>query len=144
MNAYADTGLLISLYGQDANSAAARALVHRHNPVFVLTGFGEAEFANACQLRVFRKEWTASEASEVRESFGSDVHSGVLHLENLPDQTWRLVETLSGQHTAALGTRTLDVLHVVSALLLKPEAFCSFDERQRRLARAAGLRVLPA
>lgn len=39
---------------------------------------------------------------------------------------------------------TLDGLHVATALLLKPEAFFSFDERQRKLARAAGLRVLPA
>jgi len=144
MNAYADTGLLISLYGLDANSALACSLVHRHHPVFLLTGFGEAEFANACRLRVFRKEWASSEASEVREIFGSDVRSGVLRLENLPEQVWMLVERLSGQHTARLGTRTLDVLHVATALLLKSEAFFSFDERQRKLARAAGLRVLPA
>ena len=144
MNAYADTGLLISLYGQDANSAAARAFTLRHKPTFLLTGFGEAEFTNACKLRVFRKEWTLSEASAVHETFISDVRAGVLRTESVPEQVWRLAETLCEERTATLGTPTLDVIHVAIALALKPEAFCSFDERQRKLARAAGLDVLPS
>lgn len=144
MNAYADTGLLVSLYGQDANSADARSFTQRQHPIFMLTGFGEAEFANACQLCVFRKQWTSSEAREIRETFRSDIRAGVLHLEDVPPQVWRLVEALSDQHTAALGVRVLDVLHVAMAVLLKPDVFCSFDERQRKLARAKGLRVLPA
>lgn len=144
MNAYADTGLLISLYGQDANSGSARSLGQRHQPTFVLTGFGEAEFANACQLCVFRRQWTSSEARLVREAFRSDIHAGVFRLEEVPVHVWSLAETLSEQHAAALGTRMLDVLHVAIALLLNPEAFCSLDRRQRRLARASGLRVLPA
>jgi hypothetical protein len=144
MNAYADTGLLISLYGRDGNSGDAWLLAERHHPNFLLTGFGEAEFANACQLRVFRKQWTPFEAGIVRETFFSDVRAGVFQMEDLPTQTWRMVETLSEQHTAEFGTRMLDVLHVAMALLLKPEAFCSFDERQRTLARAKGLHVLPA
>ena len=144
MNAYPDTGLLISLYGQDAYSHEAHLVVQRHGPIFLLTGFGEAEFANACQLCVFRRQWTSSEARIVRETFLSDIRAGVFQLEDLPAQIWRLAATLSEQHTAALGTRVLDVLHVATALLLRPKAFCSFDQRQRRLARAAGLRVLPA
>jgi hypothetical protein len=144
MNAYADTGLLISLYGQDANSGSARSLTQRHQPTFLVTAFGEAEFTNACQLCVFRRQWTSSEARVVRETFRSDIHAGVFQLEDVPVQAWSLAETLSEQHAAALGTRMLDVLHVAIALLLNPEAFCSLDQRQRKLARAAGLRVLPA
>jgi predicted nucleic acid-binding protein len=50
---------------------------------------------------------------------------------------------LSLRHSAKFGTRTLDLLHVASALILKPEVFYTFDERQRKLARAQQLRVLP-
>jgi predicted nucleic acid-binding protein len=32
--------------------------------------------------------------------------------------------------------RTLDIVHVASALLLKPEVFYTFDRRQSKLARA--------
>jgi predicted nucleic acid-binding protein len=42
---------------------------------------------------------------------------------------------------ARLGNRTLDTLHVASALELKAERFWTFDDRQAKLARAAGLRT---
>jgi len=144
MNAYADTGLLVSLYGQDANSAHARSLAQRHHPRFLLTGFGEAEFANACQLCVFRKQWTSSQARTVREKFLAHLRIGLFHIEDVPSEVWAFTSSLSEQHSSTLGTRLLDVLHVAIALLLKAEFFCSFDERQRQLARSVGLRVLPA
>ena len=53
MNGYADTGFLISLYGRDANSPRAVALASRHKPVFLLTEFGEVEFANAVERLLF-------------------------------------------------------------------------------------------
>jgi predicted nucleic acid-binding protein len=37
--------------------------------------------------------------------------------------------------------RTLDSLHVASALLLKAERFWTFDERQAKLAKAEGLKT---
>jgi predicted nucleic acid-binding protein len=46
-----------------------------------------------------------------------------------------LTESLSAQ----LGCRTLDVLHVAAALVLHATEFVTLDERQRRLAAAAGL-----
>jgi predicted nucleic acid-binding protein len=45
-------------------------------------------------------------------------------------------------HTPSLGCRTLDVLHVASALELAKTGFLTFDTRQRKLARAAGLRLV--
>ena len=41
--------------------------------------------------------------------------------------------------TPRLGTRTLDVLHVVSALALQADTFYTFDTRQAKLAAAEGL-----
>jgi len=34
-------------------------------------------------------------------------------------------------------------MHVAAALLLKAEMFLSFDERQRKVAKAEGLKVKP-
>lgn len=50
-------------------------------------------------------------------------------------------ETLSKLHTAAGGHRSLDVLHVATALHLEVEQFLTFDTNQRKLATAAGLKV---
>ena len=49
---------------------------------------------------------------------------------------------LSRLHTPALGMRSLDVLHVASAPELGLRRFVSFDERQQKLARSVGLKVV--
>lgn len=143
MIAYADTGFLVSLYGQDDHSAAATALV-RSKPVFILTVLGEAEFANALELRVFQKEWTRREARWVHELFQQHQGAGVFRLEPLSSEVWEKALVLARRYGAKLGTRTLGLLHVASALALRPDAFYTFDERHRKLAKAERLRVLPA
>jgi predicted nucleic acid-binding protein len=49
---------------------------------------------------------------------------------------------LSREFSRTLGTRSLDVLHVASALELGFRSFLTFDIRQQRLARAVGLKTL--
>jgi predicted nucleic acid-binding protein len=46
------------------------------------------------------------------------------------------------KHTRSIGCRSLDILHVASALELEIRHFATFDTRQQQLARAAGLRVI--
>ena len=142
MIACADTGFLVSLYGEDAKSDLATALV-QSRPVFVLTPLGEAEFINALELRIFRKEWSREEARSVRERFSQHQAAGVFRVEPLTVDVWEKALVLSRRHSAKFGTRTLDVLHIATALVVRPDVFYTFDERQRKLARAEHLRVLP-
>ena len=148
MNGYADTGFLMSLYGRDANSPRAVALVARHKPVFFLTEFGEVEFANAVERLLFPHRggatWTLREAKAVRNRLEQHVNAGVFQLRPVPSEAWQTAIRLSRQYTARLGTRTLDVLHVALALSLQPDVFLSFDRRQWKLAKAVGLHVLPS
>jgi len=62
------------------------------------------------------------------------------------DVPWRAVldqaAELSRQYTPTLGTRSLDVLHVASALALGMRQFVTYDERQARLAEACGLKAV--
>ncbi len=64
----------------------------------------------------------------------------------LADVPWRRAldraAELSRAYTPRLGTRTLDVLHVASALELGSRAFVTYDERQAALAKAVKLRVV--
>lgn len=142
MIAYADTGFLISLYGQDAHSAAARVLV-KSQPAFILTPLGEGEFANAIELQVFRKQWTRGQAEAVYTHFLQHQAAAIIRSEPFPLEAWERALTLSRRYSAKLGTRSLDVLHVAVALVFRPDAFLTFDKRQNRLAKAEGLRVLP-
>ena len=148
MNGYPDTGFLMSLYGHDANSSRAIALVARYKPVIFLTEFGELEFANAVERLLFSQRagayWTPSEAQAVRRHLEQHVNAGIFQLRPVPSEAWQTAIRLSRQYTAKLGTRKLDVLHVALALGLQPDVFFTFDRRQWRLAKAVGLRVLPS
>jgi len=140
--AYADTGFLISLYGHDAYSGAARLLA-QSQPSFISTPLVEAEFVNALELRVFRKEWTRSQAQSVHNHFMQHQAAAIIRSEPFPLEAWVDAVTLSRRYSSKLGARTLDILHVAAALILKPDVFFTFDKRQGQLAKAEGLRVLP-
>jgi hypothetical protein len=102
------------------------------------------EFTNALQLAVFRKRSTVAESRLIHDSFTQHQASGVFRAVPIGSEIWETVARLSRRHTAKLGVRTLGVIHVAAALVLKPEVFFSFDDRQRKLARAERLRLLPA
>lgn len=142
MIAYADTGFLISVYGHDANSSVARSLL-ASKPVLLLTPFGEGEFTNAIELLVFRKQWTRPEGRVIQEAFLQHQASGVFRSESFGPEVWRRALSLSRRHTATIGTRMLDILHVASALVAKADVFYTFDKRQAKLSRAEGLEVQP-
>ena len=50
-------------------------------------------------------------------------------------------ERLSTSYSERLGTRSLDILHVAAALVLGVKEFHTFDTRQAKLAKTAGLKV---
>ncbi|OYW72140.1 MAG: hypothetical protein B7Z37_25780, partial [Verrucomicrobia bacterium 12-59-8] len=50
---------------------------------------------------------------------------------------------LTQKHTATTGTRSLDLIHIATALEFGAVEFLSFDHRQRQAASAEGLNVIP-
>jgi predicted nucleic acid-binding protein len=139
---YADTSFLVSLYTSDANSVAARAGV-ASVPGLLFSTLGEVEFSNALALRVFRKEITAAQADRVLSDFRRDIHTGYLRIEASGPVMFEHALLLVKRHTRQLGTRSLDVLHVAAAMEAEAPFFFTFDKSQARLARLAGLTVLP-
>jgi predicted nucleic acid-binding protein len=141
LKVYVDTSFLISLYSLDANSAAAAHTMQSSSATHVISTLCELEVANALELRVFRKEATATQARKSAKGFAKDMQDGLYQLSALSDKMLEKAGQLSRQFTARLGTRTADVLHVAAALELGATAIFSFDARQRELARAVGLKV---
>ena len=141
MSAYADTSFLASLYSPDAKSVEVSKLMQRVELPMLLSRFGELELENALQLRVFRKQALPHELREARAAIRADLRNGVLVMTPLPDGIYADCNSLASAWTAKLGTRTLDIIHVASALALKADRFYTFDERQAKLARALGLRT---
>jgi predicted nucleic acid-binding protein len=142
MTGYADSSFLVSLYTQDANSmGAAHALLHRAAPILI-TPFGEAEFVNSVEQRVFRKEVGVTQAETSLHEFQRDLDAASFLVGRpVPDAAYERAILLSRQHTRVLGTRGMDVIHVAIALELKVTDFFTFDKDQAKLARRAGLTV---
>ena len=141
MSAYADTSFLVSLYVLDENSARAAARMKSAALPLSLNPLGEVEIANAFQLRLFRKELDRSQMKAAQKLFREDLANGIVVLRPLPPAAFDVARRLVEKHTRRLGTRSLDVLHVASALVLRTQTFYTFDEKQRKLAKAEGLLV---
>ena len=144
MNAYFDTGILVKNYCPEPDSPAAVALLRAEDAPLPLTHFQEAEFRNAVRLKLFRREMPSAGARGALLNFTRDISEGffVRPIYTL-STVFRRAESLSSDYTALTGARTLDILHVAAALEIEAKTFVSFDERQRAVAKKAGLKVRP-
>lgn len=140
---YVDPSALLKLYVHEPESAAMSAWRTRADGRLPLSESGRLEIVNAICLAAFRKAIRVAAMRDALASFDEDIAEGRY---NPTDVLWRATlrraADISRAHTATLGCRTLDVLHVATAIELKLPNFVTYDRRQQRLARAVGLRVL--
>jgi len=141
LNAYADTSFLVSLYVFDANSARAVTRIKSASLPILLTLFNEVEITNAFYLRLFRKEVDPAQIRAAQSLFQEDIENGIFEVRPLSSAVFDRAKRLAEKHTLHLGTRTLDVLHVASALVLKADTFYTLDVNQGKLAKAEGMAV---
>jgi predicted nucleic acid-binding protein len=141
LSAYADTSFLISLYSLDANSSAAVQTIRAFAGERYIAVLGALEVVNTLHLRVFRKELFAAQVQASLDDFEKDMGDGVFLLRPLAEQVFERAHQLARQTTARLGTRTADLLHVASALELHADYLYSFDQQQRKLAKAVGMKL---
>ena len=140
MKIYPDSSFLFSRYLTDAHSQDVDRRMNKLQHLIV-TPFHSAELANAIFQWVFRGIISDADARHAYADFQKDCSTGVLTVTHQPAQTYQTAIRLAEQHVARLGVRTLDSLHVASALELKADAFWTFDRRQAGLAEAEGLRT---
>lgn len=139
---YADTSFLVSLYVQDAHSTRAATAVPGLVPL-LLTPLAEHELRNAIRLCVFRRQITSGQREKALHDLESDKATGVLHSVPLDwPKALQHAEALGRRHTEALGARGMDIIHVASALTLKVSRFSTFDVKQGKLAKLAGLTLV--
>ena len=139
---YVDPSALVRLYlHQDKSAEVARW--RRGKGGVLVTHHGRLEMTNAIALAEFRGELSKTGSAEATRWIAEDFRDG--HLVQA-DLLWRAAldraADLARKQTPVLGTRSLDVLHVACALELKLPRFLTFDERQRKLVTAAGLKLL--
>jgi hypothetical protein len=102
------------------------------------------EVRNAFKLGIFRKLLTTEAAAIAWKNFQKDFRRGRLVRATVKwPSVLRLAARFSDQHSSVHGTRSLDIIHVATAKVMRAEEFVSFDARQRALASAIGLKLAP-
>lgn len=144
MSTYADTGFVVTLYKLESTTIRAAAMMAKQKKSVRISQLGEIEFINALHLAVFRKEITQQEAALKKRLFEEDIANGIFTISPVPAASlFSKTAELAERHSARIGTRSLDLMHVAAAILLETEIFFSFDERQRKVAKAEDLKVKP-
>lgn len=142
---YFDTSILVKSYVFEETSASAIELIESSiNPV-VCSHLHAIEIPNAIRLKRFRGEISPAEESTAIRAFRDDVECGRLQRPGYDlGEVFMRAERLSAKHSGEMGTRSLDILHIAVALLIRCSGFASFDTRQRKLAEAEGLQTIPS
>jgi predicted nucleic acid-binding protein len=141
LSSYLESSFLLSLYIADANSRPAATRIRQIDLPAITSSLTEVELVNALQLRVFRKDLTTSQATSAYEAFRIDVREGAITILPLNDSALTLAKRIAMRWTPRLGIRSLDLIHVAAAVDLSADSFETFDNRQKRLAQAVGLKV---
>ncbi|HSC18212.1 MAG TPA: type II toxin-antitoxin system VapC family toxin [Rhizomicrobium sp.] len=140
---YVDPSALVKLYLHEAESRSMAAWRAKARSAVAVTLFGRLEVVNAIGLALARKFIPRQVHKAALAALDDDFAQGRLVFADVPwREALRLAGEMSRRHTPTLACRTLDILHVASALALEQKHFLTFDNRQRRLARAVGLKVV--
>ncbi len=148
MKAYPDTSFLGALYRLQDNSAEAAAYFAAMPGPLEVTTLLLYEFRQAVrfQIRLHRhdasKGYPRAEGTKMLADLKADLVSGDVITIPAPWQQIHLAAgRLSELYTDASGHRSMDILHVATAMELGVKEFLTFDGNQKKLAEAEGLVV---
>ena len=145
MSIYFDTGILVKSYVLEADSHEAIALIESAGDALIHSHIHAIEIPNAIRLKRFRGELTKAQETAALRIYKGDLDAGRLAR---PDydlaEVFNQAERLSSKHSAEIGSRSLDWLHIGAALEIGCTIFASLDERQRKAAALAGLSLIPS
>ena len=150
MIAFPDTSFLCAFYRRQDNSPAAAACFKTMREALHVSGLLLYEFRQSIRFQVWfhardkSKGYPQADCDRALADLQTDLDTGALVVAaaDWPD-VHRLAETISKRHTMTGGHRSLDVLHVATALHLGAREFLTFDTSQRKLAAAEKLKVKP-
>jgi predicted nucleic acid-binding protein len=139
---YADPSALIKLYLKEPESRAVAAW--RGNfTALPITRHGKLELMNGIGLAAYRGVISEAAYEGAMAALDDDFASGRF---TPTDLLWRAAlqraGEISGKYTRLFGVRSLDVIHVASAVELGMQTFVTCDLRQQQLASALKLNVV--
>jgi len=145
MSTYVDTSIWVKSFVREADSPDALEILEAAGEPLMYSHLHEIEIPNAIRLKRFRGEITRAQETAAIRAFQTDVDMGRMARPAYDlGAVFIRAEQLSARHSGDIGTRSLDLLHVAAALEAGCTSFASLDERQRKCAALAGMKVIPA
>ena len=143
MNIYFDTGILLKLYSAEPDSPKAIALVQSYGSPICFSTLQDAELRNALYRKCARNEISRRQLAETLRRLQTHIDQAVLQPPVIDwPEVFREAIRLTAKYALSTQCRTLDTLHIAIALTLGATSIGSTDDRQRSLARKAGLKIV--
>lgn len=143
---YADASFIVALFvrGDDHWEEAWRWWRAEHGPTLTVTRLGLFEAENTIHALLTSGRVRTADGNQALEGIHRALVEGILIRRNIAEHhLYPAATRLSQHHTKAITFGALDILHVAAARHLHATHLLSFDQRQRTLATAEGLEVLP-
>jgi predicted nucleic acid-binding protein len=142
---YGDSSFLIAIYRRgDAFHAGATNLIARLKQPMALTLLAELELHNGVHRCLAERLVNQGEHDAIFRQIAQDETDGIL-VRSLVEESALYAEArkLSRKFTPETSARSLDILHVAAAKVLRASPFISFDAKQRLLVQKTGMVLLP-
>jgi predicted nucleic acid-binding protein len=143
LKAYADSSFIVALYLHQQSTAAAAAFMRRNEAALPFTPWHRLEVRTAIRMAVFHETIASQQGKAQLKQLETDLREEtlVVHIPIDWVAVLREAEILGAEHNESIGCRSSDLFHVAAAVELGAEQFLTFDERQKKMAKAAGLTV---
>ncbi len=143
---YCDSSFLSALYiPPDTFHSLARQEAVKFEGAIPYTLLNELELLNTLRRLLSHHLIDQTRHDTIIREIETDQADGLLLPTALNQiKLYEKARELSKKHTLSLACRSLDILHVASALILGAKKFASFDLRQRKLAVAVNLALIPS
>jgi len=140
---YCDTSFLLALYVEaDPFHPRASRIATKFKAPIPFTLLVELELVNGVRRGLAAKIIGRKEHDAIFRQIQEDEADGILVRYPLHQaEHYAKARELSKKFTPEISSRSLDILHVAAALLLKATGFATFDEKQGVLVEKAGLKV---
>jgi predicted nucleic acid-binding protein len=145
LKVYADSSFVAALYLQQQSSPMAAAFLQRQGKALPFTPWHRLEVRNAIRLAVFHQMIDARQGKTQLKQMETDLREEALIVHTPIDwvAVLRTAEKSAATRNESIGCRSGDLFHVAAAIEWEADCLVTFDERQKKMAKAIGLVVKP-
>jgi predicted nucleic acid-binding protein len=142
ISCYLDTSFLIKLYVFEDHSLEAARLLASSGARRVINRLTDIEVASTLRRKSLDGSLTASEAQTAFAKFSGHGSIGLYDRRPIDEPIFALAENLIDQYGDFIRLRSLDLLHVATALHYGIDGFATYDEQLKLFAERVGLKLL--